>query len=174
MRSKISKIFLVGFMGSGKTVVGELLAEKLKFRFIDLDREMEKRENLSIPEIFAKFGEEYFRDRESSLLSEVAGMPDSIVVATGGGIVERKENRDILKRSGINVWLDVSFGEIVKRGIVGDSSRPLSKEGEILIRYEKRIPLYREVADITVKVDGKEVGEIVEEIWGYLRERFQG
>ncbi len=161
-------------MGSGKSAVGELLAERLKFKFIDLDREIERRENLRIPEIFAKFGEDYFRDRESSLLFEVASKPDSIVVATGGGIVERKENRDLLRRSGINVWLDVSFEEIVKRGIVGDANRPLSREGEILLRYRKRIPLYGEVADITVRVDGKEIGEIVEEIWGYLKERFQG
>lgn len=143
-------IFLVGPMGAGKTTVGKHLATLLTRQFIDVDAEIESRAGADIPWIFDMEGEEGFRDRESKVLSEIVDKTQPLVIATGGGVVLREENRRIL-RKGTVVYLSATVDQLVER-TARDKNRPLLQveDREAVIRQliEKRDPLYREVADL--------------------------
>jgi len=117
----IKQIFLIGMMGSGKSTVGSMLADKLNWTFIDIDSELEKDSGLSIKDMF-KDGENTFRTYETAKLEEVA-LKDRIVCATGGGIVVEESNCEILDQS-FCVYLDTSLDHLYKR-IENDNSRPL-------------------------------------------------
>ena len=106
------RIYLTGFMGAGKTTVGEGLAAILEYRPIDLDREIEARAGLGISEIFARYGENRFRDLEHLCLQETAQWDDT-VIATGGGTITFKRNLALIRRLGVSVWLNPSFATIV-------------------------------------------------------------
>jgi shikimate kinase len=121
--NRTSRIFLVGFMGSGKTTVGEQLALELGYRFVDLDREIEERRGMTIPELFEKEGESGFRSTETRVL-RVVGRRRDIVVATGGGTLTRRENRDFIQESGVTVWLDAPLELMIERCSKG-ARRPL-------------------------------------------------
>lgn len=143
---KIRHIFLTGFMGAGKTTVGRALAAQLGWDFLDLDRLIEQRVGRGIPEIFAAEGEGAFRDQESlALRSLPADRP--LVVATGGGIVGRAENRSFMRELGRVVFLDVSWEQLLSR-LQGEGGRPLATgEGgwePVRQRLEARMPWYRE------------------------------
>lgn len=144
------RIFLVGPMGAGKTTVGRQLARLLNFAFIDLDAEIESRCGADIQWIFDVEGEAGFRARESSILSEVATL-DNIVIATGGGVVIRPENRDLLKKSGTVIYLAIP-PEALYRRTLRDTKRPLLQVQDRRALIERlvreREPFYREVADI--------------------------
>ena len=99
-------IFLIGMMGSGKSSTGPVLAEILKYKYVDLDVLIEKLTKKTIDKVFSEEGEEYFRDLETQCLQEIIKLP-SVVVSTGGGVVLKKENWGIL-RQGIIVWLDIN------------------------------------------------------------------
>jgi shikimate kinase len=116
-------IFLIGFMASGKTTVGRLLAERLDWNFVDLDKVIEDEAGMTVPEIFAAEGEEGFRKRETEALREVAKRRQA-VVATGGGAPCREENIEAMLAAGRVFWLDVSPEEAVRRAGKG-SGRPL-------------------------------------------------
>lgn len=118
-------IYLIGFMGCGKSTVGQALAKLLNRTFVDMDVELEKRFGMTIREIFAQHGEYEFRDAESRLLRSLA-QKKALVVATGGGIVERMENMDVMGQSGVPVYLSVTFKECVQRlGREEREKRPL-------------------------------------------------
>lgn len=119
-----ARIFLVGFMGSGKTTVGRLLANAMRYTFIDLDQRIEARAGESIPAIFERWGEEHFRDHESVVLDEVVREPRA-VVATGGGTVIAARNRQLLARTGRAFWLNPSFDTLAARVAADDAERPL-------------------------------------------------
>lgn len=144
-------IYLIGFMSSGKSSVGRVLARLLKRPFVDLDREIEKQGKRPVSEIFREDGETGFRILERDFLAQVARRTNC-VVATGGGIVEGKANRDLL-RQGLCVFLDVGWEEVAAR-LFGRSTedRPLLAEGEQAMRerFERRLPLYRSTARFTV------------------------
>ena len=116
-------VFLVGFMGSGKSSVGEILARELGFRFVDLDTEIERQRGLSVAEIFETDGEPAFRRLEAAALRRTAEMRD-VVVATGGGTLTRWENRDFIQRHGVMVWLDAPL-EVMMQRCRGGARRPL-------------------------------------------------
>lgn len=137
-------IYLIGMMGSGKTIVGKHLAESLNYRFIDTDQIIEAQENQSIPAIFKKSGEIRFRKLETQVLSEWSAKTRT-VIATGGGIVQKKENWSYL-RKGIVVWLDVDL-EILQERVAQDPNRPLAGNLEPL--FIARRPLYAQ-ADLQV------------------------
>ena len=118
----MKSIFLVGFMGAGKTTVGKLLAEAKGFSLYDTDKLIEEEEETSIAEIFSSKGEQYFRDLESKKLIELEAI-DNSVFSTGGGIILRKENLDILNRN-LSIYLKASYENIFKR-IEEDRTRPL-------------------------------------------------
>lgn len=142
---------LVGLMGSGKSSIGRRLAKKLKLKLIDLDDYIVAEAGMSIPDIFAKCGEDGFRDMETAALRTVLGSP--AVIASGGGVVMREENRALLKEHTPVIWLKAS-PEFLAERIDGDSNRPLIAAGDTLNRLQQltelRYPLYEECADYTL------------------------
>jgi shikimate kinase/3-dehydroquinate synthase len=148
-------IYLVGFMGSGKTTVGKWLAQSLNRRFVDMDALLEKGFGMSIPEVFATLGEESFRKAESDLLKKLSGRA-MLVVATGGGAIERRLNRERMESSGSLVHLDADL-PICKERLNDQerASRPLWKDEESLRSlFERRRNLYGK-SGLRVSTDGK-------------------
>lgn len=168
-----TNIFLSGFMGTGKSTIGRLLADKLECSFMDLDDYVEKKEGKSIPDIFEESGEKGFRDLEKQVLLEVCKEFEG-VVALGGGSLQNQHLVDHLKLNGILVFLKTPFPIILDR-ICKDVNRPLllDEEGnpkdreklrrELKLLYEKRLPLY-EQAPIILKTGGDKTPEQEAEI----------
>jgi shikimate dehydrogenase len=160
-------VTLIGFMGSGKTTVGKVLASRLGLSFVDTDSLVEEKYDMSISDMFEAFGEECFRGRETKLLSELNASLSGSLLSTGGGLPLRTENVELLRQMGPVVYLRVSGAEVINR-LAGDSSRPLlsgdnvSEKVNNLLSY--RQPIYEAAADYIVDVDGKSVDDIVEEI----------
>jgi len=152
-------------MGAGKSRVGSALARRLGVRFIDLDTEIERLAGKTVAQIFAQDGESGFRDIEHRALQSIADAPDS-VVACGGGIVLRDENRALLRHLGRVVYLAVSAEEAIAR--VGDGGgRPLLASDAAGLApkiLEARLGLYRSVAEITVDTSGRSVDEVLAEV----------
>ena len=146
-------VYLIGMMGSGKTTVGQLLAQKLGYRFFDTDTLLENVAQKPIPEIFATEGEVYFRDLETKILKEVSAYTRS-AIATGGGIIQKPVNWGYL-RQGLIVWLDVEL-EVLKERLVDDDTRPLAEKLESL--WESRRSLYAQ-ADLKISVHRKQTPE---------------
>ena len=149
---KTGNIFLVGLMGAGKTTIGKLLAKRLKKTFIDTDHEIEHRTGVRIPLIFELEGEAGFRERETALILELTQRQD-IVLATGGGAIMRKENRDALVQNGTVVYLNAKIEDLWQR-TQHDKNRPLLQTQDPKARltelFIQRDPLYREIADMIV------------------------
>jgi len=165
------RVFLVGFMGSGKTTVGRLLADAMNFSFVDLDRSVEVRSGSSIAEIFADSGETEFRRLERRALIEAAAL-ERVVVATGGGAFASEENRDLIAGSGVSVWLNPDFATVLRRiSAQGDVERPLFADPEQAAQlFASRRDAYRR-SDRRVDVaPGEGAGEIVERILAALPE----
>ena len=147
-------IFLVGPTGAGKSSVGKSLAKTLKRPFLDLDSEIERRTGADIQWIFDMDGEEGFRDRESKIFSQVIEEKKRAVIATGGGIVLREENRALLNSHGTVIYLFATKEQLIER-TKRDKNRPLLQvkdRAEVISEIlDQRDPLYREVADIVFK-----------------------
>jgi shikimate kinase len=123
-------IYLVGFMGSGKSTVGRALADRLGWTFVDLDAEIERRESATINEIFDTRGEEEFRRAETAALREqvrAVERAQARVISLGGGAFEREENRILVANNGVSVWLDCPL-EAIERRIAGNADRPLARD----------------------------------------------
>ncbi|HEX6900470.1 MAG TPA: shikimate kinase [Thermoanaerobaculia bacterium] len=150
------RIYLTGFMGSGKTTVGRLLAARLGATFLDLDVEIERRAGMTVREIFERQGEPAFRQLEAEALRGTLALPD-VVVATGGGTMVFEGNSRLIRSNGLSVWLNPPFATIAARiGGVGKADRPLFKdEVQALALYRERLPAYRR-ADLTVDVAPQE------------------
>ena len=163
-------IYLIGFMGSGKSSVAPKLAELLQCKMLEMDREIEKRSGMSIPEIFSKEGEVSFRERETELLRDLT--VGETVISCGGGIPKRRENRRLLREQGFVVYLRAKPETIFARTMRGREKRPLlvgrdSAGIEALMR--ERAPLYESIADWSMETDGK----TPEEIAGEIRDEFE-
>jgi len=156
------RIYLVGFMGSGKTSVGGHLARGMGFRFLDLDSEIERLRGLSVAEIFEQDGEGEFRRLESLALRDTASMRD-IVVATGGGTLTRWENRDFIQRTGIMVWLDAPLPVMLERASNGARRPLLSTPERMALLLEERLPGYR-TADLRVDAGGGSAETVARQI----------
>ena len=158
-------------MGSGKTSVGRVLADDLGYSFIDTDAMIEEKEGRSISDIFAKDGEQSFRDMETALLKELkVSQPSGAVISTGGGIVLRKENHALLKALGRVVYLKASPEETFRR-VKGDTSRPLlaaEDEDALKLKIEDMLKIrggyYELAADETYFTDDKTIAEIAKNI----------
>jgi shikimate kinase len=166
---KHTAIFLVGYRGSGKTVVARLLAERLGWNWIDADALLEERHGQTIKQIFAAEGEAGFRDKEAALLQELCTR-QNCVVATGGGVILRAANRALLRRSGLVVWLTADAPTLWQRiqQDVGTTERRPNLAGGGLSEVEElllvREPLYREVAQVVMPTDDRTPGQIAEAI----------
>lgn len=155
-------IYLVGFMGAGKTSVGTRLAELLRYDFVDLDRKIEERDGRSIREMFSAEGEAYFRTLEQETLLRVV-RESRLVVALGGGAFMDAKNRAAIALSGPSVWLDASMDTLYPR-CAGDQSRPLAaSRAEMEQLLERRRPCYEQAA-LRVEVDGRTIDDIVRSI----------
>lgn len=147
-----NNIVLIGFMGSGKTSVGRLIAQRLGFQFIDTDALVVDRAGMQISEIFAKHGESWFRDHETSMLNSM-GIYNRAVISTGGGIVLKPENRELLRELGFVVWLTASEDIIFER-VSRNKKRPLLQTADpqrtVHELLEQRQALYEKAAQFTL------------------------
>jgi len=162
-------IFLIGMMGSGKSSTGPVLAEILKYKYVDLDVLIEKLTKKTIDKVFSEEGEEYFRDLETQCLQEIIKLP-SVVVSTGGGVVLKKENWGIL-RQGIIVWLDINKEIALNRLNSKDNIRPLLK-GNIDVKYEEIFETRKDIyaqADLRVEINNEGVKNVAEKILNTLK-----
>lgn len=140
-----NKIVIIGMPGSGKTTLGKILAKELNIKFYDMDDYIVEKTGRTTIQLFEN-GEEYFRDIESETCKELAQY-DNILISTGGGVIKRKENIDVLGKEGLIIFIDRPVENIL--GDVDVSFRPLLKDGKekLLKLYEERYALYNEYAD---------------------------
>ncbi|EAQ43604.1 shikimate kinase [Roseobacter sp. MED193] len=166
-------IVMVGMMGAGKTAVGRALAARLEVPFLDSDHEIESAANMTIPEIFARDGEAFFRRKErqviARLLTEECG-----VLSTGGGAFLAAENRETITRNGASIWLQADL-EVLWNRVRHRDTRPLLKTPDpratLAELYAARVPLYAK-ADLTVASDGQaSIEEMVDRVLEALRSR---
>jgi shikimate kinase len=158
-------IVLTGFMGSGKTTVGPLVAARLGWRFIDADDVIVAETGMAITEFFARQGEAAFRERERATIARLAGK-DGLVLALGGGAIEDRATRDLLLTSDglLLVHLEVELATTLARCRGTESIRPiLADQPNLAARYERRLPLYRS-AHRTVRADTLTPEEVTEAI----------
>ena len=151
----LHRVFLIGPMGAGKTTIGKYLAQRLNLDFADTDSEIEKRTGADIPWIFDVEGEEGFRNREQQVVEEMT-LWDNVLLATGGGVVVRPENRRVLAARGFVIYLHASVEEQVRR-THRDRRRPLLQKGDpeevlraLMIQRDEH---YREIADHVINTD---------------------
>ena len=159
----MNHIYLIGFMGTGKSTVGRALAEDMGCRLLDTDEMIISRDGRDIPTIFAVDGEDYFRGIESDVMADIAAMTEPVVVSCGGGVVLSDKNITAMRSSGYVVWLTASAKEILRR-VETDTSRPLLADKksveDINSMIEARRARYEAAADIAVDTE-KNSGEIV-------------
>jgi len=162
-------LFFIGYRGTGKTTVGRLLAERIGWEFVDADVVLEARFAKTIKEIFDTEGEKGFRDKESSILDQVSTIPQR-VIATGGGIILREENRRLIRQRGCTVLLTTDSQTISARLALDPttgSRRPNLASGgldEIIQLLKVREPFYRETANFSLDVTDRSPPELVEAI----------
>ena len=168
MGDPMKNIVLIGFMGTGKTSIGRLLATRLGCAFHDLDKKIEEQHGMSIPAMFAQHGEPYFRAREKEAVRDAAGRTN-LVIATGGGTVKDPENIALLRQNGVLVALTADADTILQR-TAARGARPVldradagDRRAAVMRLLEERRTLYEE-ADITVDTSGRSPLEAAEYI----------
>ena len=167
MSKKIDRnIFLIGFMGAGKSTIARSLQRSLNFPLVEMDERIVREQGMSINEIFEKYGEAHFRQIESDLILTI-GHENASIVSCGGGVVVRPQNVENMKKSGKIVFLTATPETILER-VKNGKDRPLLN-GHMNVDYirelmEKRRVLYENAADIRIDVDGKSVLEVCHEI----------
>ena len=150
------KIYLIGMPGSGKSTMGRKIAQELLVAFVDLDREIEKREGKSVSQVFAEKGEDHFRQVESQVLLEWAASEKSFVMATGGGTPCFYKGIEVINKTGLSIFLDVQVSVLLSR-LEKKSDRPLlhssdatEKEGKLKTLRASRLKFYQ-AANITIE-----------------------
>ena len=167
MSKKIDRnIFLIGFMGAGKSTIARSLQRSLNFPLVEMDERIVREQGMSINEIFEKYGEDHFRDIESQLILDL-GNTEPVIVSCGGGVVIRQENSQYMKKSGKVVFLTAKPETIFER-VRYSKERPILN-GNMNVEFiadlmAKRLPLYEAAADVMIHTDGKTVAQIAEEI----------
>ena len=170
-----NNVVLIGFMGTGKTSIGKLLSTKLGCAFVDLDHKIESDNNMKIPEIFSKYGEEHFRELERQAVKEVSERR-GIVIATGGGTVKDSQNVKLLKENGVIICLTADVEEILSR-TVNRGERPVldkndKDQGDRRAAIEKLLEerkKFYDQADYKVDTTNWSPLQIIEDICQYLK-----
>jgi shikimate kinase len=168
----VTRVILIGFMAAGKTTIGELLAAELGWAFIDFDAEIERRTEMTIPEIFELQGEAGFRELEGALTEELATL-EEVVLSPGGGWVTQPELLDLFGAETLVVWLRISPEAAVARAMRTTTHRPLLAGAPDPVERARRLirerePLYQ-LADLVVDVEGRTAEEIAMEISTFVR-----
>ncbi len=169
-------VVLVGFMGSGKTTVGKLIGKYLKRRFYDCDELIAQKMELSLEEIFKRYGEIRFRSIETEVLNMLSKLND-IVIATGGGAITRYRNVELIKKNGVVIYLYTDLLELYERTKIDKTKRPLLVlEGgnffsNMARLVSQREELYTKIADIKIDTTNKSPKDVSEEIIRKLKER---
>ena len=159
----MDRIVLIGFATSGKSSVGRLLADKLNAKFVDTDEEIEREQGATIQQIFDEYGEEYFRNKESEILTSLAHQKN-VIVACGGGSVLCDSFVELAQES-VVVWLTVTAATVKRR--LGNTPRPLFdnlSEDELAERIARRSPLYQRYAEIVIETDSLTPEQVAERI----------
>jgi len=155
-------IFLIGFMGAGKSTIGKALAKRLGYKFLDSDSIVESSTGLSIPQIFTELGEDEFRKLEREALTSIRGLT-SAVVALGGGAYVAEENRQIVQEVGISIWIDCPLDLCWSR-VSKETHRPLLRSySEMAALLERRRPAYG-FADLRIEIGARPPAKVVREI----------
>ena len=169
---KTCNIFLIGFMGCGKSTVASKLNQMYGMHVVEMDQEISNRQKMSIPDIFEQYGEEYFRDLESALVKEITTSSEQ-VVSCGGGVVLRENNVIEMKKNGHIVLLTAKPENVLKR-VEKNDDRPILKGRktvkDIAELMGARREKYEEAADIIVATDDKSIEEISKEILERIKE----
>lgn len=158
----MNNIYLIGMPGCGKSTIGQEIGRRLGCVFLDLDAYIETREETGIPELFTH-GEAYFRDLESKYLRQVSAQA-GMVIATGGGIILRQENVDVMQRTGRVVFIDtdperlIANSPLAGRPLIGDD------KNRVFALYDQRYDKYCAAADVRVENNGR-LDEAVEKVW---------
>ncbi len=173
-------VVLVGMMGAGKSAVGKRLGQELNLPFKDADLEIEAAAKMSIPDIFARHGEPFFRDKERRVISRLLGEAEPIVLATGGGAFMNEETRTLIAERAVSIWLKADLDTLMKR-VRRKSNRPLLQtpdpEGTLRDLLGRREPVY---AEATLTVLSRDVPhevvleEVLHELHRYLSEHGHG
>lgn len=163
----MNNIILIGFMGSGKTTFGKWIARNKNMAFCDTDEYIVKREQTSINDIFAKKGEQYFRNLETEVIKELTGSLTNTVISVGGGLPLKEENRVLLRELGTVVYLRTSQEELVRR-LEHDTTRPLLAGGnvkeKIAALMEARQEYYLSAADVIADTGGGDFEKMYQKI----------
>jgi len=164
-------IIFVGLMGSGKTTIGKHISKALEMDFLDTDHAIEAKTGVNIATIFELEGEEGFRLREQNLLMDIIDQK-KMVIATGGGIVLREKNRQILQKLGRVVYLRSNLKDLILR-LKDDNTRPLIQNVDLAKKFndliKEREPLYMEIADFIINTNNKKINEIKKELLELLK-----
>ncbi len=165
-------IALIGLMGAGKSTLGQALARHLGLPFVDLDARIVEQAGKAIPRIFAEDGEDAFRVLESACLEQCIASPQGCVLATGGGVIIRDNNRRQLGQCTV-IWLDAS-PEVLARRVAGDGNRPVLQGDDALVRLREldrqRRPWYQQCADFRLATDDCTIDEAVARMDDFLRQ----
>mgnify|MGYP001185263282 FL=1 len=162
----VDKIYLIGFMGAGKSSVATALGTQLGWQVADIDRLVEERERMTVAQIFSRRGESYFRTVEQAVLSELVSIRHA-VVATGGGTYVTQANRLAIDRDGVSIWLDVSLRRATER-LPNDGLRPLARDRSEMERlFCSRQTAYRH-AQVRIDAERASVDELTDQILGWL------
>jgi shikimate kinase len=162
----LRRLVLTGFMGAGKSTIGRLLAARLNWSFLDLDAHLEARTNATIPQLFERHGEAHFRRLESTALASALGR-NNTVLALGGGTPEELTNRLLLEQTPatLTIFLDAPFPTLFDRCMLQDIGRPvLADPAAAQLRFQKRHPLYRRLANLTIDTADQTPEQTVETI----------
>lgn len=167
-------VVLIGYRATGKSTVGRILSDKLQISLCDADWLVEKKMAMPIKEIVALHGWDFFRLKEKEIIKTLT-QKKSGIIATGGGVVLDQENVNLLKQTGVVIWLDASVQDIVNRlnkDARNKATRPQFTTGNITEEtvdiMNHRLPLYKKAADYTVDTTGKKAVQVAEEIYQYL------
>ncbi len=158
-------IILIGLMGAGKTTVGKILAKNLNKTFVDSDKLIENKAGITINEIFAKFGEEYFRNLEEEIIADISAK-SGLVISTGGGAVRREKNIQNLKKNGILIYLSAS-PEVLFERIKNEIDRPLLKNNKPLETLKNLLKQREEFylkAHFVIDTNNKDYNDVAQEI----------